>query len=73
MIANVRADYIPRAALEAYNKNSDLPGKAPEDTLVLRYPSCFIFYVRKADMQLRTDMCRGLVAAFNDGHTRLYF
>jgi hypothetical protein len=77
MIANGRADYFPRAAFEAYNEKLRFASKAPglvvEDTLVLHYPFCFIFYVKKTDTQLRADLYRGLVAAFNDGSYKTLF
>jgi hypothetical protein len=71
MTVNGRADYFPRGAFEAYSDKrkfaDSAPGLAVEDTLVLRYPFTFIFYVKKTDKQLHDDLYRGLVAAFDDG------
>jgi hypothetical protein len=77
MTVNGRADYFPRGAFEAYSdkrKFADTaPGLAVEETLVLRYPFSFIFYVKKTDRRLHDDLYRGLVAAFDDGSYKALF
>jgi ABC-type amino acid transport substrate-binding protein len=77
MTASGRADYFPRGAFEAYNEKlkfaREAPGLEVEDTLVLHYPFSFIFYVKKTDTQLRADLYRGLVAAFDDGSFKALF
>jgi ABC-type amino acid transport substrate-binding protein len=77
MTTSGRADYFPRGAFEAYNEKlkfaREAPGLEVEDTLVLHYPFSFIFYVKKTDTQLRTDLYRGLVAAFDDGSFKALF
>jgi hypothetical protein len=77
MTVNGRADYFPRGAFEAYSEKLRFAGSAPglevEDTLVLHYPFSTIFYVRKTNTQLRDDLYRGLVAAFDDGSYKALF
>jgi hypothetical protein len=77
MTVNGRADYFPRGAFEAYSEKLRFAGSAPglevENTLVLHYPFSTIFYVKKTDIQLRDDLYRGLVAAFDDGSYKALF
>jgi len=77
MTVNGRADYFPRGAFEAYSDKrkfaDSAPGLAVEETLLLRYPYSFIFYVKKTDTNLHDDLYRGLVAAFDDGSFKTLF
>jgi hypothetical protein len=77
MMVNGRADYFPRGAFEAYSDKrrfaDSAPGLAVEETLLLRYPFSFIFYVKKTDTTLHDDLYRGLVAAFDDGSYKALF
>jgi len=77
MTVNGRADYFPRGAFEAYNEKLRFAGSAPglevENTLALHYPFSFIFYLKKTDIQLRADLYRGLIAAFDDGSYKALF
>jgi hypothetical protein len=77
MTVNGRADYFPRGAFEAYREKikfaDSAPGLEVEDSLVLHYRFSDIFYVKKTDRQLRDDLYRGLVAAFEDGSFKALF
>jgi hypothetical protein len=77
MTVNGRADYFPRGVFEAYREKirfaDSAPGLEVEDTLVLHYRFSDVFYVKKTDGQLRDDLYRGLIAAFDDGSFRALF
>lgn len=72
-----RADYFPRAAFEALNEQAEhiaeVPGLAVEESLILKYPFCLMFYVSKARPELRRDIEAGLIAAHQDGSYQAVF
>jgi hypothetical protein len=69
MLKQKRIRYFPRSILEIWaevdeQKELDL---AIEDTLSIRYPAAFYFFIRKENPQLAHDIETGLEAMIKDG------
>jgi hypothetical protein len=69
MLAKERFDYFPRSVLEvgyeqAAHKDLNI---VIEPSVIIHYPTAYYFYVSKENVELATDILKGLEAALLDG------
>lgn len=68
-LATQRIDYFPRSVMEVRNElkaHESLPINI-DQTIMLRYPAAFYFFVSPKRPQLAADLTKGLEAALADG------
>jgi hypothetical protein len=68
-LASNRIDYFPRSVMEIRNelKAHDTLPVAMDESLMIRYPAAFYFFVSKKRPDLASDISKGLEVALADG------
>lgn len=75
MVALGRAQLFPRSIFEiiAEQNEPEAKGLAIENTLILRYPAAYYFFVEKRNIRLKNALERGLLKSIEDGSFDQWF
>jgi hypothetical protein len=75
MIALGRAQLFPRSIFEIIAEQNEpaAKGLAIEDSIILRYPAAYYFFVEKTNVRLKNALERGLLKSIEDGSFDRWF